>query len=154
MAQVERFVGVGRGILYHHQRALVCNGHEAVLVGRVNIGQELYPSFGRDDEVQEAFHNVETGHDVCLLQLFPYFLCHFLWLLARQTYEGEHHEGQMAFELFLSFLQLYLLLVDLLPVERFNRFLHGSDQCCFYFHSDLLIILLYLLANKDSFIGG
>ena len=62
MAQMKRFVGVGRRILNHHQWRVVSNSHDTVLLVRMNAIQQFYPRRGGNGQVQEALDDVECRH--------------------------------------------------------------------------------------------
>ena len=61
--QVERLVGVGRRILDHHQRRLICSFSQSVVRISLNAVEQLDPCRRSNGEVQEALDDVELGHE-------------------------------------------------------------------------------------------
>ena len=135
VAQVERLVGVGRGVFDHYQRRLVGGAHDAVLLVGVDFGQELHPAGGRHHEVEEALDHVEGAHarGVCL-KPFADFAGGVFGLLAREAQQGECDEREVSLELALGLLQLYESGVGLLPVECLHGGARVGGQLLFYVH--------------------
>ncbi len=135
VAQMERFVGVGRRILNHHQRRAVSSSHDAVLLVRMNAVQQFYPRGRGNGQVQEAFDDIKCSNRrfVCL-QVFTDFLCRLLRSLLGHAEERKYHQREVSFKFFLGFLQLHLCGRNILPVKRFQSADDGRYQFLFYIH--------------------
>ena len=139
VTEVEGFVGVGRRVLYHHERAVVCDGQEAELGVRLYPLEQLYPLTRTDAEVEEALYGIECADDLwhLLLQTFANLLRRSVWSLVTHLGKGEHNEGYLSLELGPRLLQLHHLIGHLLTVKLFHNGLHGLCYLCFNLHVSL-----------------
>ena len=135
VSQVEGLVGVGRRILYHHQGRLRRGGGQPILLLGVDVVQQFNPGRRGNGEVEEALDDVVGGHGGLVGgEVFAYLLRRLFRSLARHAQEGEHHQGQVSFKLFLRLLQLHVLCGHVLPVECLEAVHDGGGQFFFYLH--------------------
>ena len=140
VAQVERFVGVRRGILNHHQRTLLRRCHKAELLFTVDFVEQANPGTGAHHQVQETFHHVEVSHHIggVLLQVGTQLGTHVFWLLTCRLHEWKDHNGKVSLKFFLGFLKLNLLLLHFCAIEAFDALLYGIHDFLFYCHDVLM----------------
>lgn len=125
MTEVQRLIRVRRGIFDHHKGRILRGGLLTVTGIMVDGGQQVLPGLGGDDEVQESFHHVVTGHGgTVLLEIMADGLCRLLGLLMGEAEEGEDDEGQITLKRTLGLLKLYLFRRYVLTIQ----FLDGSDD--------------------------
>ena len=130
MTQVQGFVGIGRGVLYHHQRTFW--GHRTCAKGGVSayLSEHRQPIAVGDDEVQEALYGIVTLHLRSVLdEVITYFGCHLCGSLAGKFDERKNNDGQMSFVVLASFLKLYERVVNLCVIELFNGFFYVLSEC-------------------------
>ena len=98
MAEVQRLVGVGRGVLDQHGSLVAGFQPTITLIVRFPF-QELQPEFLIDLQVQIAFHHVELLDTVQILkQLLADFRTERVGRLAGDFHPREHHDGKVAGE--------------------------------------------------------
>ena len=119
MTQVERLVGVGRRIFDHDERRIIADGLNAEVGVGIDTLQLLDPRIGIDAEIEEALNDVELSHEGFVGDKpFANGLPEQFGILDRcLLHEGEHHEGEMPFELLAGRAQLNLLVCKFDIVE-------------------------------------
>ena len=132
MAKMERLVGVGRTVLYHHQRTLRGRSNKAVTGISIDLCQQLQPLGRGYDQVEEAFHHIVSCHNVSVLHKpFRNVAASVLWLLAAHTEEWESDQGKVSFKLGTCLLHLHLLCGEFCAIEGLEG-LHcsfGNEGC-------------------------
>ncbi|MPN60758.1 hypothetical protein SDC9_208490 [bioreactor metagenome] len=66
MSQVERLIGVGRGVLHHIERSIVGDRREAESGLGIYLFEQPEPCIRGNFEVQKSFDHVESGDDSCI----------------------------------------------------------------------------------------
>ncbi len=126
VAQVERLVGIGRGIFNHDERTLVRGLLLAPLRVGVNLSEQVEIGRGGNDEVEESLYHVETAHlRAVVLQPVADFRCRVLRFLMGEFQKRKHHQGEIALKVRFCLLQLYHFLGYILTVEL----LHSRNHC-------------------------
>ena len=130
VAQVQRFVGVGRAVFHHHLRLGACGSMAPIGKGQRLLERGVPARVGQG-KVQESFHHVEAGNPVArfgegLSQRFggdmrgrPSHAC-----------EGEHHQGAVAFKLGAGRLDLNLTVSGALAKGGFEGVKDGLVKPC------------------------
>ncbi len=109
MAQMQRFIGVGRGVLYHHQRAVLTGLHHAVVRLRGDVLQHASPVGGFDSDVQKALDDIEFLHGRLMgHQIVAYLLGSHVGCLVRDFEKWKHHDGLISLKLLFCGLWNYL----------------------------------------------
>ena len=135
MAQVERLVGIGRRVLYHHQRRLLGHGLFAEALVAIDIIEQSHPSLGGYHQVEETLYHVETRHVVTVgNQIFAYLLRSVFGLLLRQLQKGKDHQCEVPLKVGLGFLQLYHRLGYVLSVKGIDGSLYRLVYAVLYLH--------------------
>ena len=108
MTQVQGFVCVGRGIFYDY--ILARDGVAAKLAVLMVGLEEIHPELVRNQQVEKAFHHIELGNHVRLLDhLSTHLVGQLLGIAACQLHEGKHHNGHVALKLGACLLEIHLL---------------------------------------------
>ena len=148
VSEVERFVGVGRRVLDHHQWRSLSDGLLAELLVQVHLVEQREPRLLVDDEVEETAHSVEVGDSLAvLLDVLANLARRLVGLLARNLKEREHYEREVALKLLLGLLKLHHLLCHFLTVKLFHCRQGSVDNLLFYCHC----YIVFLFAVDMSF---
>ena len=133
--QVEGFVGVGRGVLYHDERTALSGGSDAETGVGVDFFQKVDPAGGGYDEIEETAYGIVGGYElgVCLYP-FTNLSSGVLRLFLGNAQERENDEGEVPLKIFLGFLQRYLTGGNFVPVKGLHSGSSGSSELLFYFH--------------------
>ena len=135
MAQVKGLIGVGRGILNHHQGRRFRRSGQSVARISIDVAEQGHPAVGGNGQVEESLHHVEGSHHAAVVhQILAYFLGRVFGLLARHFQVGEDNEREMAFKLALGLLQLYRICGHLLSVEVVESGRYAGRQLLFNLH--------------------
>ena len=125
MAQVQRLVGVGRGILNHHQLTVVGDRREAVIGRLGDVLEHTGPERRLDGDVEEALDDVEFLYRFAVSQhVLTDFLCRHIGRLVRRLQEREHYNRLVALELLLGGLRNNLLGGEIHTIQFFH-----SQRC-------------------------
>ena len=115
VAEVQRFVGVGRGIFNHTESLRLRRGFVTEILVLVDVFEQLQPRLGRNNEVQKALHDVVAADDA--FHIAPHFVFHepfsnvfggLFGTFPRHFHERKHHHREVSLEFAARFLQLYL----------------------------------------------
>ena len=144
VAQVQRLVGVGRGVLNHHQLAIITGCREAV-VGRFgNVLQHTSPERRLDGDVQEALDDVEFLYCLAVSQhVLTDFLCSHIWRLAGRLQEREHHNRLIALKFLLGRLGNNLLSGKVHAIQLLYR--HRGSLCKYIINRHNLLVFKPLI---------
>ena len=83
MAQVQRLVGVGRGIFYHDEGRLAVGLALAIVGGGVYAVEQSGPYCRAQDEIEETAHGVVVAHSIVVgLHPFAYLAGRLVGALA------------------------------------------------------------------------
>ena len=152
VAEVERLVGVGRGVFHHDERTIIADGLEAEPRVGLYLGEEFHPLGGADAEVEEALDGVEACDDVgkALHEAFSYLPCGLLGSFVTHLGEGEYDERELSFELRPGLSELHQLVLHGHAVELFHDSLHGLGYLCFNLHVAIHYYYIYNMRCKGT----
>ncbi len=136
VAEVQGLVGIGAGVFYHHQRAVLRDGLEAEAGVLADGLEQGYPLLRTNAEVEEALHDVVCADDFwqSLHELLTYLLRRSVGSLVAHLGERKADDCQLSLKLWPGLLQLHHLLLNWLPVELLHYGLHGLRYPCLYLH--------------------
>ena len=166
VSQVQRLVGVGRGVLDHHQLAVVGGGSKAIIGRLGDMLEHAGPVGGLDGDIQEALNDVELLHDVAVGQhVLANLLRRHVGRLVRRLQEGEYHNRLVALKFLLGRLGNDLFGGKFHAIQLLDRCSGGLSQNSINRHHlyfKLLVIILYFLVfsggldrvNHDKLVDG
>ena len=136
VSKVQRLVGIGRRILYHHEWRLLVNGLFAETRFAVDAVEQADPRRRCNGEVEKTLHHVETLHHFAVLcQIIAQLLGGVFGFQPRQFKEWEHHEREVSLKLGLCLLQLNHRCWHVLAKTFFHRLHHGCYYLAFNIHA-------------------
>ena len=102
MTEMQGLVGVGRGILHHHQIGIFRDMAHAELRVGGNVMKHTEPPCGIDGKIQESLHHIETFHSRLIRnEPLSYPARRIFRLPARYLKIREHHNRHVTLKLFL-----------------------------------------------------
>ena len=107
MAEVQRFIGVGRRIFNHHQVGICFGCYDSEFRLMMHFVKLAEPVSRSNGEIDKSLDNVvfldtfESG-----LQKSADFFTRLFGRFAGKFYKRENHQGYIAFKFFLCFLKL------------------------------------------------
>ena len=151
MAEVERFVGVGRRIFDHGERAVGAGCGESVAAVGVDLFEQFDPLFGRDGQVEETLDDVERRYEV---GVFDQPQCEVFsgvfGLTLGDAQEGEGDHSEVPLEVGARFLNLHLFGGDVGTVAGLDGFDDGIGKQLFDVHLYVLYRELYIFSWRAS----
>ncbi len=153
MSQMQRLVGVGAGVLHHHQRTVLVSLDNAVIRVVGDGLEHVEPIMLADHYIEEALDHVElldSGH--ILFQPLSDFLRSGLRSLVRCLQVREHHQRQVSLELLARRVQLDGFRIRFQSVQGLQRLGHSFLDYfldCHYYYSLIFYSLLLLLCRNQ-----
>ena len=129
VTEVQRFVGVRRRILHHHEgmyhlviyHLAIWTIETTVVIVGIDALELVNPERIRDTEVQEALYGIVFGDDVRLFgHPFSYLGSYLSRRFASQLNERKDHQGDVSLKLRTGLLQGYLAILGIDVIQRLH----------------------------------